>query len=135
MRAPCSPGSADGLPYQRKVLHEQPERGLLLLFVAQPQQSGWMNGGEHVRGMRALDEAAALRGDLEILADHGLRRRRAEADDDARPERADLTLEPLAAGVDLALRGGLVQPPLAPRLPFEVLDRVGDLQVLARHLG
>jgi hypothetical protein len=39
-------------------------------------------------------------------------------------------LEPLVAGVDFALRRGLVQAALAAQLPFEVLDGVGDVKVL-----
>jgi hypothetical protein len=39
----------------------------------------------------------------------------------------------LVTRIDLALRRGLVQPPLAARLPFEVLDRVGHVEVLAIH--
>jgi hypothetical protein len=52
-----------------------------------------------------------------------------------RLHRLDLALEPLVAGVDLALRRGLVQAALAAQLPLEVLDRVGDIEVRAVHLG
>ena len=43
----------------------------------------------------------------------------------------NFAFQPLVAGIDLALRRGLVQPPLAAQLPLEVLDRVGDVEVLA----
>src|SRR6185503_20316055 len=56
---------------------------------------------------------------------------RAEAADDVRPYRRELALEPLMARVDLALRRGLVQAPLAAQLPLEVLHGVGDVKVLA----
>jgi hypothetical protein len=39
--------------------------------------------------------------------------------------------QPLMARVDLALRGSLVQAALPAQLPLEVLDRVGDIDVLA----
>ena len=47
-----------------------------------------------------------------------------------RLDRRDLGFEPLMAGVDLALRRGLVQPPLAAQLPFEVLYRIRDVEML-----
>src|SRR3982751_1274361 len=90
-----------------------------------------MQRGEDVRRERALDELAALDRDLEVLADHRLRRGRAERDDDVRLDRLDLALEPLMAGVDLALRRGLVKAPLAAQLPLEVLDRVRHVEMLA----
>ena len=76
-----------------------------------------MQRREHMGRERALDELAALQRDLEILADHRSCRGRAERDDDVRLDGGDLALEPLVAGVDLALRGGLVKAALAAQLP------------------
>ena len=45
--------------------------------------------------------------------------------------RRNFALDPLVARIDLALRRGLVQAALAAQLPLEVLDRVGDVEVLA----
>src|SRR6185369_3249893 len=36
--------------------------------------------------------------------------------------------QPPLARIELALRGGLVEPALAARLPFEMLDRIGDVR-------
>src|SRR4051812_42763521 len=83
-----------------------------------------------MRRERALDELAALHRYLEILADHRFCGGRAKGDDDMRFYRGDLPLEPLMAGVDLALRGRLVEAPLAAQLPFEVLHRVRDIKML-----
>src|SRR5581483_4101747 len=135
MRGRYAAGWVDGFPDQRQVLHELPEGGFALLRVAQAQQRRRMKRREDVRRERAFHEAAALRRDLEVLADDGLCRRGAEADDDLRLDRLDLALEPLVAGVDLALRGRLVQAPFAARLPLEMLHGVGDVEVLARHIG
>ena len=50
-----------------------------------------------------------------------------------RPRPADLALEPVQAGRDLALRRRLVHAALAAQLELEVLDRVGHVQPLARR--
>src|SRR5688572_33460881 len=90
-----------------------------------------MQGREDVGCERTADELPAGERDLEVLADHRTRRCGAHRDDDVRLYRVDLALEPLVAGVDLALRRRLVQTPLAAQLPFEVLDGVGDVEVRA----
>src|SRR5689334_606245 len=92
-----------------------------------------MQRREHARRERARDELATLDRYLEVLADDCLRGGRPEAADDVRLHRRELALEPLVAGVDLPLRRGLVQAPLAAQLPLEVLDGIGDVQVLAVH--
>jgi hypothetical protein len=96
-----------------------------------------MKGREHVRRERALDKAPVHGGHLEVLRDDGASGGGAEADDDLRLDGGDLALEPLVAGVDLALRRGLVQPALACSspggLPLEVLYRVGDVDMVAVH--
>ena len=50
---------------------------------------------------RGVEELAALPGDAEGAAEERLRRGRPEADDDARPERRQLAVEPGAAGGEL----------------------------------
>jgi len=72
-----------------------------------------VEGGEDVGGVRALHEFAARHGDAEVRSKERLGGGRAEADDDFRVDRGDLPLQPLVAGVDLALGRGLVQPPFA----------------------
>src|SRR5690606_36878701 len=50
-----------------------------------------------------------------------------------RLHRGDLGAQPAIAGVDLPLSRRLVNAPLAARLPLEVLDRIGDVHLLARN--
>src|SRR3954469_13936215 len=90
-----------------------------------------MEGGEDVGGVRALHEFAARHGDAEVRSKERLGGGRAEADDDFGMDGGDLPLQPLVAGVDLALRRSLVQPAFAAELPFEVLYRVGYVQLSA----
>src|SRR5207244_7210728 len=65
--------------------------------------------------------------DAEARPQQHLGRRGAEAEDQRRSDRLHLALEPLIAGLDLALRGRLVHAALASRLPLEMLHRVGDV--------
>src|SRR4051812_36521504 len=91
------------LPDEREVLDELPEGELALLVFLHAKQSRRMQCGEDVGRERALDELAALQRNLEILADDRPCRRGAEGDDDVRLHGGDLALEPLVAGIDLAL--------------------------------
>ena len=79
---------------------------------------------------RAFDELSALQCHSEAGTDERCGGG-AERDDDVRLHRLDLAFDPLAAGVDLALRRGLVQAALAAQLPFEMLDGIGDVEMLA----
>src|SRR2546423_5086390 len=94
-----------------------------------------MKGGEDIWRESAFGELPTLCRDLELAADHCLRGGRAEADDDVRLDRGDFALEPLVAGVDLALGRRLVKAPLAARLPLEVLYGVRYVDVVALHSG
>jgi hypothetical protein len=58
---------------------------------------------------------------------------RAQAHDHARPNRVELREEPRAARLELGGVGLLVDPLLPARLELEVLDRVGQVDVLARQ--
>src|SRR5438477_3023594 len=89
---------------EREVAHELPEGSLALLVLLHAQQRRRVQRREHERRMRAVDERAALRRYLEVLADHRLGRGRAQADDHMGLHRGNLALQPLMAGVDLALR-------------------------------
>jgi hypothetical protein len=55
--------------------------------------------------------------------------------DDGRLDVRQFLVEPVVAGLDLALRRGLVQAPLAARLPLEMLDGVGDVDGVAVDAG
>src|SRR5690606_37978729 len=58
---------------------------------------------------------------------------RAEGDDGTRRDDGDLLIEPPLAPVDLVRVGALVHAPLAALLKLEVLDGIGDEDLLARH--
>src|SRR5207244_8109759 len=87
---------------------------------------GRMHRREDKRGKRRRDELAAVRGHLELTADERLGRRRAQADDRARLDELNLSIEPRPARRNLAGVRFLVNASLAARLPLEVLDDVGD---------
>jgi len=106
-----------------------------LVLSPQPQKRRRVVGGEHERGVSALHEFSARLRHPEVGAEQRARRGGAQAGNDARANDRDLAFQPLAAGVDLALRRGLVQPPLAAQLPFEMLHRVGHVDVLAVDAG
>src|SRR3954468_9659984 len=120
---------------EREIAHELAESKLPFLLLLHAQQRRRMERREDERRVRALDERAALHRHLEVLADHRLRRRRAEADDDMRLHGGDLAFEPLVTGIDLALRRRLVKASLAAQLPLEVLHGVGDVEMLAIDAG
>src|SRR5205085_6925646 len=82
---------------------------------------------------RHLNHLPAVLHQLELRAEHRLRGRRTEADDDLRLHRAQLRLEPRAARFDLRHARFLVDAPLAPRLPLEMLHGVGDIHLMARN--
>ena len=67
--------------------------------------------------------------DLEPAAEERLPGYRAQSHGDPRPDHRQLRFQPAAAGHDLGSVGALVDAALAAGLPFEVLDRVGDVGV------
>jgi hypothetical protein len=85
-----------------------------------------MHRRHHPARQRRWDEPSALHAHPEVLAEERLRSRRAQADQRFGRERRDLGLEPRVAGAHLVRARLLVDAPLAPRLPLEVLDGVGD---------
>src|SRR5258705_12701863 len=74
-------------------------------------------------------------GYLEGVSEQGLSRRRAKAHDRPRLDELDLDVEPRPAGGDLAGPRLLVNPALAARLPFEMLDHVRHVNALAVDAG
>src|SRR5258706_1873178 len=88
-----------------------------------------MEGGQHVGQALAGLDPAALPGDAEPGPEERLGRGGAEGHDERGLHRGELALEPLVAGLDLALCRGLVQAAFAARLPLEVLHRIGDVEL------
>jgi hypothetical protein len=111
------------------------EGGFAVFVFVQSEQGRGMKSCEHVRRERAFDELSALQCHSEAGTDERFGGGGAERDDDVRLHRLDLAFDPLVAGVDLALRRGLVQAALAAQLPFEMLDGIGDVEMLAVDAG
>src|SRR6188474_1999466 len=78
-----------------------------------------------------LDEFPALTRDPECAPEEGLGRRRAEAHEHVRFDSSELAIEPWPAGADLLGVRLLVDPPLSPRPPLEVLHDVRDVHLIA----
>src|SRR4051812_4512753 len=90
-----------------------------------------MHGRDRVRGERGLDQLAPLPRDAKVAAKERLGRSRAETDEHTRLQHRNLGVEPWPAGGDLAPVRLLVDSSLALRLPLEVLDDVGDVDLRA----
>src|SRR5262249_52620448 len=90
-----------------------------------------MERGENFRQRADAIEAPAPLSDLELGTKQRARRGRSQAHDQLRRDGADLPFQPLIACRQLLLRRGLVHAPLAARLPFEMLDGVGDIRSAA----
>jgi hypothetical protein len=82
-----------------------------------------------------LDRPAASLRDPEVSSQECLRSRRPEADDHVRTDRRDLRVEPGPAGSRLRRAWLLMDAPLPPWLPLEVLDHVGDVDGSAIEPG
>ena len=90
-----------------------------------------MHGREDVLGEVGLDRLPALLRDPELPAEKRLCCDRAKTDQHARLDDRELGVEPRPAGSDLRPVRLLVDPPLPARPPFEVLDRVRDVDLRA----
>jgi hypothetical protein len=107
-----------------QVLDERFHLRVARLVVALAEDCARVDRRRHVLREVRLQPFAALFRDAELAAEQRLRRGRAEADEDARTDDGELRLEPLTAGRELAPARLGVDPPLAARLPLEVLHRV-----------
>src|SRR5262245_42160330 len=86
-----------------------------------------MDGDDDARGRFPLDHPAPEGTDSGIPTEDGASGGGAEADDERGRKRRQLAFEPAAAGVELALRGCLVDPSRAAGRPLEVLDCIGNV--------
>ncbi len=94
-----------------------------------------MNGGEDLRSQFGFDERSAIPGDPEGGPEKSLRRGRTEADDHLRTDHSDLGLQPWSTGGDLDRIGLLVDAPLPPGLPIEMLHHVGHIGLVPVDAG
>ena len=78
-----------------------------------------------------FQEEASVSGDPELAAQQGLRSGCPESDDHLWVDDHQFGLQPRAARCDLIRGRSLVDAPLPSRLELEVLDHVGDVDVVA----
>lgn len=114
------------------VGQEQPF-GNHTLVARRTQYGRWVHCSEHNLSVFRLDRDTALLHHAERSAEQRLGRRCAEADDDARLNQRDFGGEPGRAGTELTGIRSFVNASFRPRVPgpFEVLDGVRDIDVLA----
>jgi hypothetical protein len=105
------------------------------LVVGGAEDGGGVNGGHEVRGDGGVEEFAAVLRDAEVAAEEGLCGGGTEAHDDLGLEESDFGVEPNAAGGNLERVGFFVDAALAAKLPFEMLDGVGDVGLAAVDAG
>ncbi len=123
-----------------QILDEELILPRLGVGIRKPEQVGRMHrdhrlGCDHVGTLGQVDDVAAVLGDWRDLAEHRLRRGRAQRHHQGRADRSELTLVPLPAGLDLRRRRLLVQPDLAAGDELEVLHRIGDVDLAAVDAG
>src|SRR6476619_2211324 len=82
-----------------------------------------------------LQGSCTRRGDRHLLTRQREERTRAERHDDARLHVAHFVVEPVSARGHRLLRRRLVNPALAARLPIEMLDGVGDVDLVRGDTG
>jgi len=85
-----------------------------------------MNGGGY-RSVRCREHLSTVLCKSKLRTQEVLRRSRAKANDDLGTDGRDLLLQPGATGCDFERVGLLMQPDFTARLPFKVLNRIGDV--------
>src|SRR5581483_5725678 len=118
-----------------KIVGKTRHLGMTRLLVWRAQNRGRMHRREHERRERRGHERAPLRRHLELPPEQRLRRRRPKTDDRARFHELNFRIEPRTARRDLRRVRFLVNAALAARLPFEMLDDVGDVDRRAIDAG
>lgn len=99
------------------------------------QDSRWVQGRDDGRKtFRLLDLAVGLR-DFERGTKQGLSSDRPKADDQPGMHNFQFCLKPGAASMDLLYAGLFVNAELSARLPFEMLDGIGDVNFSAIDTG
>jgi hypothetical protein len=99
------------------------------LGIWHAENGGGMSGDDDRGGEAGFaKELATILGQFEFAAEQRLRRRRAEANDDAGLHEGDFALQPGKAGVHFARAGPGMEAALAARggFPLEVFDSIGE---------
>src|SRR5581483_5090689 len=110
--------------YELEVGDEGVHLSVARVVVTLTQDRARVDRRRHVRREVRLDPAAPLLRHAELLAEQRLRRGRAQTDDDVGLHHRELRVEPRPARGLLAPRRLRVDPPLASRLPLEMLNRI-----------
>src|SRR5947199_2336107 len=90
-----------------------------------------MVGGDRLGRPARRREVAAILRDPERVAEDRAGRRGAEADENLRLDQGQLGVEPRTTSLELVRPWRLMDSALAALLELEVLDRVGDVELLA----
>ncbi len=88
-----------------------------------------MHSGDNVRCEFVRDQFSASFRHFERTTQQALRGRRTQANDDFRLDNGDFGFQPRPARKNFHLVRLSVNSPFAARLPFEVLHRVGDIDL------
>src|SRR5205807_1158039 len=94
-----------------------------------------MHGSHYVRSNLGMHPLPPMLGYAKVTAQQALGRGRAQEHHNLRLDYADFRLQPGSASIDLHCIGLFVNPALAPRLPFEMLDDVGHIYIFAVYPG
>ena len=105
------------------------------VLIGQPQQIGRMHRHQRLDALVKIDQTAAVLVDRRDLAEHALRRGRAHRHHQLGFDRGELALVPWAACLDLRRGRLLVQAEFSARHEFEMLHRVGDVDLGAVDAG
>src|SRR6516225_4663199 len=94
-----------------------------------------MDGSQHDWRKRRINQLPPMLGDPERLAKQRLRGRRPQTDYGAWLNQRYLSIQPWAARRNLARTRLLVDAPLAPRFPLEVLHDIRDVHARSIYSG
>ena len=100
-----------------------------------PQDRGWVVRGDDVRAALVVKRGRASFRNADFAVDDCAQCGCAQCGNHDRAVGGDLRFEPVVAGCDFALRRRLVDAPGAARLPAEMLDRIGDIDVVVWDAG
>src|ERR1700722_13197492 len=125
-----SPSFVAGGRHEPQIIDETPIFPIAVLRLAKAQKVGRMDGDEHSRSIRTERQEFAARSlDRHRPSGKGTRGRRTERDDELGLDDRELSRNPPSANLDLSGIRSLVKAALAALLEFEMLHRVGDIDV------
>jgi hypothetical protein len=106
-----------------------------ILICARSQDRGGMRSCHYGRQPLDFFHDAVIDGYPEAGSQERLSGDCAETDDQLRLDRVEFCIKPGATGANLCDRGLFVEPDFAARLPFEVLDRICDVDFAPLDTG